>query len=112
MRKIFDSRKLLIEASLETRKNIIKKDYLNAEFDINEVIQACIRLERYIGKAKISEYISLAEQSNFEPIIEELMTKYYDIAYNTKKGFYEHSFFNTDASITAGEIISYINKAN
>ncbi|MDR0454726.1 MAG: tRNA 2-selenouridine(34) synthase MnmH [Deferribacteraceae bacterium] len=108
MEKMNTGRKLLIEADIATRKGIIKQEYIGADFDKTSVIPVLEKLTRYVGKERIANYKTLIETESYDTVIEELMTKYYDIAYNTPEEEFERSFFNFSPARAASEIVEYI----
>ncbi len=110
MDRMNTGRKLLIEADIETRKNIIRRDYINGAFDKAAATSALDKLVRYIGRERIAEYAALINAEAYDKVIEELMVKYYDIVYNTSRETFERTFINREPKHTAAEIIEYINR--
>ena len=108
MEKMAAGRKLLIEADIKTRKEIIRKEYVGTDFDKLSVLPPLEKLTRYVGKEKVAEYKTLIETEKYDTVIEELMLKYYDNVYNTSKEKFEQSFFCVEPKLTATEIIEYI----
>ncbi|MDR2869839.1 MAG: tRNA 2-selenouridine(34) synthase MnmH [Deferribacteraceae bacterium] len=106
--KMASGRKLLIEADIETRKQIIMQDYTATNFDKTAAITALKSLVRYIGHARIAEYQKLIEDGQIAEIAEVLMLQYYDIVYNTLHMEYEKVFTNVDPVETAAAIMEYM----
>jgi tRNA 2-selenouridine synthase len=100
-------RKLVIEATIETRKEVIREDYIGDNFDKASAIEGLTKLVRYIGTERVQEYTDLIESASYDKVIEELMIRYYDIVYNTTDS-HERTFLNTSAEETAKEIVEYI----
>jgi len=107
MEKMRSGRKLLIEADVETRKGIIRQEYVGVNFEKAAVIAELDKLTRYVGREKIAEYKELIEAEQYDNVIEELMLKYYDIVYDTPGEQFERTFFNADSKLAASEIVEY-----
>ena len=106
--RMAQGRKILIEADIETRKEITLREYVGGNFDKKGAIAALNALVRYIGKEKITEYTALIEAGSYGYVVEELMIKYYDVVYNNLKEGYEQSFINKSAEETAQKIVKSI----
>lgn len=99
---------LKIEASMETRINNILKDYVHGTD--NELINALNFLRKYLGDNNIDRYIDLIKNQQYIPVIEELITKYYDPLYEHNIHHYTATFYSTQADITAKNIINWLNE--
>ncbi len=108
--KLLESKKILIDAPLEFRKEVIKKDYINDNFKTEELIAGLEKLRRYIGKTKIDNLIDLANNNNFDEIIEELMINYYDLNYKCNDASFDLIINNDDYEKTCNELVKIYNK--
>lgn len=106
-----------ITADIDFRVNNIIKDYVkNDNLDtksINlEIIDALNKLRKYISDKRIDSYIREIENCNYEPVIEELMLKYYDPMYESKEFNYDLNIKNSDIEETCNNIIDWLKSAN
>jgi tRNA 2-selenouridine synthase len=106
--KMAEGRKLLISADIDTRAQIILKDYDNNALDKPAAIKALQSLVRYIGYARVAEYTLMIEAGQIAEIATLLMLEYYDIVYNTLNMEFEHEFTNVNSAQTAADIAEYI----
>ncbi len=79
--KFINSPAVSVEATITTRVSNIKNDYLRSTVNNQEIVSALKMLERYVAKAKITMYIEEIYNNNYDFVIEELITKYYDNSY-------------------------------
>ncbi len=104
--KLLNSRKILIEASLPFRVNVIKEEYINESFEKEDLIISIEKLRRYINKEKIQLLLSAIEKNDYDYVIEELMVNYYDKNYNCNDKDYEMTLENNNSVDLAKKIVS------
>src|SRR5699024_5698769 len=68
-----------IKASMEKRINNILKDYVHDTDD--ELIKSLNYLRYHLSNDTVDRFIELINQDKYKIVIEELMTKYYDLLY-------------------------------
>lgn len=78
------SKRLLIDVSLDVRACNIIKEYTESENWEEDTRDGLIKLERYLGKEKIENYIQMLDQGQIDELVKDLMKEYYDPMY--KKG--------------------------
>lgn len=104
--KIVNSKKVLIDASIEYRINVIKNDYIGERFDKQEVIDTLSnKLSKYISKSKIEELINLMIDEQYDKVIEDLMVNYYDLNYKCAESTFTDVFYNSGDILLAKELI-------
>ena len=97
---------LKITAPIEKRVEVIQNDYVNgADSELKEALD---HMRNRLGNEKIDKYVSLVEEKDYSPIIKDLFINYYDPLYQKHKREYIKTFENIDSSITADNIISWI----
>jgi len=105
---VLNGRKILINSPLDKRVQNIEKEYLQGEYNEEEIMNAVCSLEKYIGKSRTEGYIEQIKRRNFKELIESLIVTYYDSAYVTRTKEFEKEFTNLDERATAKEIFKYI----
>lgn len=95
-----------IEANIETRIKNIYKEYVDGEKEDNELIESLNFFRKYLGNNNIDKYIEMVKEHNYNPVIKELLIKYYDPLYEFKDRQYIDTFYNEDTMKTAKEIIN------
>lgn len=95
-----------IEANIDTRINIIYKEYVDGKKEDNQLIKSLNSLRKYLGDNNIDSYIEMVKQYNYKPVIKELLLKYYDPLYEFKDRQYIDTFYNVDNMKTAKEVIN------
>lgn len=108
--KVKSGQNVEIKASTETRIKNLLKDYVNETDD--ELIEAIGFLKPHIGEANILRYTEMIKNYDYAPVVEELMTKYYDPKYEFRNREYIASFENRNAEETAREIVESIINSN
>lgn len=93
-----------IEANMEKRVENILKEYT---YNKNEVVEVLEKLRLYLSNKEVDKCIKLAEEEEYEKLVEILMEKYYDPLYLKKSVEYEINFQNRDAKEVALEIANY-----
>lgn len=94
-----------IEASMETRINILFEEYVH-DTD-RELIFSLDNLRKYLGDKNIDKYIELINNHEYKKVIEELIIKYYDPLYDYRNRNYSKVFYNDDTITTTEEIIKW-----
>lgn len=89
--KMKEGTHIFLDASIEFRKNIILEEYLKEENSKEEILEALLKLEKYISKENISRYKYLVENERYDEVVEELMKKYYDPMYTHTSKKYNYS---------------------
>ncbi len=102
--KLIESKKILIDAPIEHRVNIIKHEYINESFKNEDLVKGLEKLRRYISTTKIDELIALSSEEKYEEIIEDLMVNYYDLNYRYVDHTFEYEFMNEDDKKCAMDI--------
>lgn len=92
-----------IEAEIDYRIENILRDYVDGTDE--ELIKAIDYLRGKLGDKNVERYNELILAHDYEPVIEELMIKYYDPLYEYKDREYFTSFENYDSAVTADNII-------
>lgn len=92
---------IFIDADIDYRVNILKKDYMQNDMWMNESIQNIKRMNKYISGEKINELILQVKNKNFDLVAKELMLNYYDPMYQHKSNTYEYAL--TLNNITSSE---------
>ena len=82
--KMVDSKRLLIQASLDKRASNIIEEYIQNENWKQETLEGLEKLERYMGEKQIKKYNQMLEDDQIEDLVKDLMKRYYDPMY--KKG--------------------------
>lgn len=82
---------IYIDADIDYRVSILKKDYILNDSWINESIQAIKKLSKYMSKEKVEKLIQEVKNKNFDYIAKELMLNYYDPMYQHKSNQYEYA---------------------
>lgn len=75
------SQAVRILAQLENRIDRIERDYAGAP--IEDLLKATSRLERYLGQRKVQDLKKKIQARDFQPVIKELITNYYDKTYGS-----------------------------
>ena len=94
-----------IEAEIDYRIENILRDYVDGTDE--ELIKAIDYLRGKLGDKHVERYNELILAHDYEPVIEELMVKYYDPLYEFKVKKYLTSFSNYNSEETADAIIEY-----
>lgn len=92
-----------VEADIDYRVKNIYEEYVGK--NDNELIEALNLLRKHISSKKIDKYIEMVKNNEFEEVIRELMTKYYDPMYENKQYDYAGVIHNNDITKTCKEII-------
>ncbi len=82
---------IFVDADIDYRVNILKKDYIQNDMWISESIRHIERLDKYISKEKVNELILQVKNRNFDLVAKELMLNYYDPMYQHKSDTYEYA---------------------
>jgi tRNA 2-selenouridine synthase len=96
-----------IEANMETRVDNLLRDYVH-DTD-SELIPPLNFLRKYLGDKNIDKYLELISKHEYEPVIEELLIKYYDPLYEHKNRDYNAIFHNDNSIESAKAIIEWVN---
>ncbi len=104
-KKLLSGLHLQIITDIDDRVEIILEDYINRHDD--EIIEALNRLRKMIGNQSIDDYIESVKNKNYEFVIKELMTKYYDPMYEHNEHNYLETFYNKNINKTAENIIKW-----
>ena len=99
-----------IEAEIDYRIENILRDYVDGTDE--ELIEAIDYLRNKLGDKNVERYNELILAHDYEPVIEELMVKYYDPLYEFKVKEYLTSFENYDSVKTAENIIEFFDSEN
>lgn len=99
-----------IEAEIDYRIENILRDYVDGTDE--ELIKAIDYLRGKLGDKNVERYNELILAHDYEPVIEELMIKYYDPLYEFKDREYLASFDNYDSEETADNIIEFFDREN
>lgn len=94
-RKMLDSDKILIEASLDERAKNICEDYLPSE-NKEEIIKTFEEFKKFISKERYEKYTDMLMEGEYLDLIKDMMKSYYDPKYSFKK--YDYIKVFTDAS--------------
>ena len=94
-RKMLDSDKILIEASLDERAKNICEDYLPSE-NKEEIIETFEEFKKFISKERYEKYTAMLMEGEYTELIKDMMKSYYDPKYSFKKYYYIKTF--TDAN--------------
>ena len=81
---MIDSKRLLINADLETRADNIIEEYTASKNWQEETIEGLEKLEKYLGKKEVENYCEMLESGKIKELVKDLMENYYDPMY--KKG--------------------------
>ncbi len=81
---MIDSKRLLINANLDTRAQNIIDEYTDSENWKAETIEGLERLEKYLGSKETERYCEMLETGDIKELVKDLMKNYYDPMY--KKG--------------------------
>ncbi len=92
--KIIDSKKIVVETSIDNRVEIIKSDYV-VGVEKSDIIEGVEKLKKYIPSKTVDEYIRQIENDDFEVVIKDLFENYYDKRYKGVVGEYEKIKFNS-----------------
>ncbi len=103
--KIIGDKKVLVESPLDFRIQEIKDQYMNENFNNEDLINSLNKLGRYIGKTKMDNYIDLAQKGEYDVIIEELMVGYYDINYKSVDSAFEYEIINNNNQEAAKKLM-------
>lgn len=95
-----------IEANMETRIANLLRDYVH-DTD-SELVPPLNLLRKYLGDKNIDKYIDLINKHEYEPVIEELLIKYYDPLYEHKNRDYNSTFHNDNSMEAAKAIIEWV----
>lgn len=106
--KIGMGKNIRIDADIKSRVNNVLKDYVH-ETD-NELISALNLLRKHLSNTNIDRFICMLKNHEYEQVIEELMTKYYDPLYNHNNISYDAVFYNIDTEETSIKIIEWLKK--
>ncbi len=94
-KKMLDSDKILIEASLDDRAKNICEDYLPSE-NKEEIIKTFEEFKKFISKERYEKYTTMLMEGEYLDLIKDMMKSYYDPKYSFKK--YDYIKVFTDAS--------------
>lgn len=101
---------IYIDADIDYRVNVLKKDYILNDSWINESIQSIEKLNKYMSKEKVEKLIQEVKNKNFDYIAKELMLNYYDPMYQHKSNQYEYALSLSDiksSGETAEKIVEW-----
>ncbi len=96
---------LKIRADLDFRIKSLLKEYVHDTDE--EIIKSFERLRKYLGNARVDGYLSLLGGHQYEVIVADLLTNYYDPMYEHRNRVYEETFENNDPLETALDIIEW-----
>ncbi len=100
------SNKILVYDSVGNRAKRIIEEYTKKQSK-EELVQAVGFLGRRIGKQKVERYIEAIEAEDYQPVVEELLVKYYDPLYNHPSEPSDE-YFDSVCSADVGEAAEYI----
>lgn len=100
---------LCIHSDIEIRIDNVLRDYVHGTDD--ELISSLNYLRKQLSHNTIDEYINLIRSKDYRPVIRQLMIEYYDPHYEYKDRKYKFTFENIDSSITADNIIKWIEES-
>lgn len=97
-----------IDASIEKRVENILKDYVHNTD--GELIEALSHMKRHLGNEKIERYTQLIESHDYQPVIQELMEKYYDPLYEHHEKNYSTTINSDDLDEATEALINLIDE--
>jgi tRNA 2-selenouridine synthase len=103
---LLESNKILVYDSVENRARRIIEEYTRKKSK-EELVKAVGFLGRRIGKQKVERYIESIEAEDYQPVVEELLVKYYDPLYNHPSEPSDE-YFASVCSAEVGEAAEYI----
>ena len=105
-KKMKEGKSVKITAPMEKRIQIIREDYVSG--DDEDIIEALNHMRNRFGDETIDEYINLVKEKDYDPIIKNLITSYYDPLYKKHKREHIKTFENIDSEKTAENIIDWV----
>lgn len=103
---LLSSRRILIYDTVENRVRRIVREYAGTGTP-EEMLGAVHYLGRRIGRSRVEHYSGLIRQGNYEPVVEDLLVRYYDPLYrhpDGPSGEYWASVSSGDIAAAADEI--------
>lgn len=100
--------KIKVDADIEKRVKNIIEEYVTENDD--ELIEALNLLRKHISERNIERYINEIKNKNYELVVEELMTKYYDPLYNFKNKNFDFEVNANDIEMAVDEISKILTK--
>jgi tRNA 2-selenouridine synthase len=97
---------LCIDTDLQLRIDNILRDYVHGTDE--ELIHALKYLSQQLGHSIIDKYIEMIKNDQYREVIGDLMINYYDPHYEYKNREYIKTFKNIKSSITAMNIVEWI----
>lgn len=88
--QMMESKRLLIQASLDKRAENIIEEYIQSENWKEETLEGLEKLERYMGEKQIKQYSQMLENDQIEELVKDLMKRYYDPMYKKGEDKYEY----------------------
>ena len=98
---------VMINCELKKRIARIKSDYLKNPRAIEDIRNAITYLSKYIGQSNSKILIEKLDDEDYDYVIENLITKYYDKSYAVKKKDFEMEIDNNDSRTCANEIMEF-----
>lgn len=98
---------VMINCELGKRIARIKSDYLKNSDAIDDIRAAITYLSKYIGKSNSKILLEKLDDEDYDSVIENLITKYYDKSYAVKKKDFELEIDNNDSKTCAHEIMKF-----
>lgn len=109
--KLRSSTKILISSDIDFRVREIKNQYLNDfENDMDLIENTLLKLEKYISKERLDNYISLLKKDKIDELISDLCINYYDKNYKLPKENFVKEYKNDNSKKIAKQIAEYFSK--
>lgn len=90
---------ILLTAPLENRVERLLREYIPAgETEKKEVEKAILTIEKYVGKTRTKELLSLLEDEDYKGLVSSLCSFYYDRLYSESKPGKTDFVFTVDSS--------------
>lgn len=97
-----------IEADLPYRLQQLKQDYLaHGETDVPDILNGLDNLKRYLKEERVEEYKQQVAAGNPDPVIKDLLLKYYDPRYNLRSRDFAAIFQNDEPKETAEILLQW-----
>lgn len=99
---------VLIEADLSYRMQQIKQDYFaHGDADVPDILKGLDGLKRYLNEERVEGYKRHVAAGQLDPVIEDLLLKYYDPRYNLRARNIAATFRNDNPAETARALLQW-----
>ena len=106
--------KVLVNATMETRIEHLKKEYLQTDDSVRQLHEATDTVSKYAGKKNADMLHQMLDDGDFDGFTEWLLINYYDTRYRFAKKGHEYSITveSDDLASCCQELSTFYQKLN